>query len=331
MAIFKEENELNKKNLCVVIMITLTMIVNGNVFAASSSSSATLKQAEDNKKELQAKVQNLDKQIDEVIKNVDKNKKDMNKIAQDIKSTQLKLTAAENDSKAQKELFKKRARAMYINGADSYLSVILSSKGISDFISKTDMISTVVSFDNQIMNKLKEKQQAISKQKDALSSENSKLEALKTTNEKTLSKLNKEIKDQKELLAKANEKEKQLVAAATIPSNDSKNFKSGTLSRGMSMSAAYSKVLNMQSTAYSGDGVTASGTATKRISGGYSTIAVDPRVIPLGSTVYVEGYGYAVAEDTGGAIKGNIIDVFFPSEAEAQSWGRRSVTVYIIK
>ena len=43
-------------------------------------------------------------------------------------------------------------------------------------------------------------------------------------------------------------------------------------------------------------------------------IAVDPRVIPLGTKVYVEGYGYAVAADTGGAIKGNKIDVFFPSK-----------------
>jgi 3D (Asp-Asp-Asp) domain-containing protein len=45
----------------------------------------------------------------------------------------------------------------------------------------------------------------------------------------------------------------------------------------------------------------------------------------------VEGYGYAIAEDTGGAIKGNIIDVFFHSESEARSWGRRSVKVYILK
>ena len=46
-------------------------------------------------------------------------------------------------------------------------------------------------------------------------------------------------------------------------------------------------------------------------------IAVDPRVIPLGTKVYVEGYGYAVAADTGGAIKGNKIDVFFPSKSDA--------------
>jgi 3D (Asp-Asp-Asp) domain-containing protein len=59
-------------------------------------------------------------------------------------------------------------------------------------------------------------------------------------------------------------------------------------------------------------------------------IAVDPRVIPLGTQVYVEGYGYAVAADTGGAIKGNIIDVFFPSLQRCLDWGRRPVQIYIL-
>jgi len=56
-------------------------------------------------------------------------------------------------------------------------------------------------------------------------------------------------------------------------------------------------------------------------------VAVDPRVIPLGTRLYVEGYGYAVAQDTGGLIKGNRIDVFLDSEAEAIQWGRKLVTV----
>ena len=59
-------------------------------------------------------------------------------------------------------------------------------------------------------------------------------------------------------------------------------------------------------------------------------IAVDPSVIPLGSKVYVEGYGYATAEDTGGAIKGNRIDVFVPEQNDALQWGRKDVKVTII-
>jgi len=58
-------------------------------------------------------------------------------------------------------------------------------------------------------------------------------------------------------------------------------------------------------------------------------IAVDPRVIPLGRKVYVEGYGPARALDTGGAIKGNRIDLYMNSREEALSWGVRNVTVYV--
>lgn len=59
-------------------------------------------------------------------------------------------------------------------------------------------------------------------------------------------------------------------------------------------------------------------------------IAVDPNVIPLGTEVYVEGYGHAVAEDIGGAIKGNRIDIHVPTKDEAYSWGRRTVEVTIL-
>ncbi|MCU7754647.1 cell wall-binding protein EntD [Bacillus cereus] len=60
-------------------------------------------------------------------------------------------------------------------------------------------------------------------------------------------------------------------------------------------------------------------------------IAVDPKVIPLGSKVWVEGYGEAIAGDTGGAIKGNRIDVLVGSDGSANSWGRKSVKVKVIQ
>lgn len=79
------------------------------------------------------------------------------------------------------------------------------------------------------------------------------------------------------------------------------------------------------STAYCLYGHTASGTAVCR-----GTVAVDPRVIPLGTQLYVEGYGYATARDTGGAIVGNKIDVWFPSLGECYQWGYRHVKVTIL-
>ncbi len=87
---------------------------------------------------------------------------------------------------------------------------------------------------------------------------------------------------------------------------------------------AYTRKEVFESTAYTGGGRTASGTRAR-----VGEIAVDPRVIPLGTTVYIEGLGLRTAEDTGGAIKGNIIDIYFDSYSQCRQWGRRSVTVYL--
>lgn len=93
----------------------------------------------------------------------------------------------------------------------------------------------------------------------------------------------------------------------------------------------YKELLYCQSTAYTGGGVTATGSVPVYNPSGISTIAVDPRVIPLGSLVYVDGYGKAIAADTGGAIQGNIVDIYVNSYDHATSWGRRyNVPVYIL-
>ena len=96
----------------------------------------------------------------------------------------------------------------------------------------------------------------------------------------------------------------------------------------------YSKVITCVATAYSCNGqigYTYTGTIAR-----VGEIAVDPSVIPLGTRMYIytnDGeyvYGYAVAEDTGGAIKGNIVDLYFNSDAECYAFGRRTCTIYIL-
>ncbi|WP_368490339.1 3D domain-containing protein [Clostridium sp. BJN0013] len=330
---------MNKKTLCVIMTLTLMVIPCGNINAASNSTSEELTQTQNDKNQLQSKIDDLNTQIDKVINDISNNKDAMNKIAEDIKNTQAKLEEAKNNSKIQDDLFKSRIKAMYINGTDAYLEVILSSESLSDFISRMDTITKVIQFDNKIIARLKQNERTIENEKQTLYYENSKLQTLKANNEITLSKLNDNIKEQKELLAKTTEKEQQLkeqqleesktLYTQTSLAYNISDLDRQTLSRG-GMPVSFSQVLNVSATAYCDDGITASGAPTKRNPNGYSTIAVDPRVIPLGSRVYVEGYGYAIAEDIGGAIKGNRIDVFVTSDAEAQSWGIRSVNVYIL-
>jgi len=106
----------------------------------------------------------------------------------------------------------------------------------------------------------------------------------------------------------------------------------------------YKKVLDMRATAYTASykdtgknpddpqfGITYTGIKAKK-----GVVAVDPSIIPLGTRLYIEGvgntpdYGYAVAADIGGAVKGNIIDLYMEDPKESQRWGVRKVKVYIL-
>lgn len=128
---------------------------------------------------------------------------------------------------------------------------------------------------------------------------------------------------------KAEEAKKAEEAAKNNSSNSSGTLNS-TSSSQPSSDGKYKKTLSMEATAYSGGTLTAMGLKPVRDPGGISTIAVDPSVIPLGSKVYIPGYGYAIASDTGGVIKGNIIDLYMNSHDECTSWGRRQVTLHIV-
>lgn len=93
----------------------------------------------------------------------------------------------------------------------------------------------------------------------------------------------------------------------------------------------YKKVMRMQSTAYTpydggGSGRTASGNVA-----GKGHAAVDPNVIPMGSLLFIEGYGYALADDIGGGINGQIVDVGVDDLDQAYRWGNRRVNVYLVQ
>jgi 3D (Asp-Asp-Asp) domain-containing protein len=85
---------------------------------------------------------------------------------------------------------------------------------------------------------------------------------------------------------------------------------------------ASGQTLTVLATGYSLSGNTATGLPT-----GWGVVAVDPSVIPLGTRLSIPGYGSGVAADVGGAIRGTTIDLWFPTDAQARAWGRRTITV----
>ena len=92
------------------------------------------------------------------------------------------------------------------------------------------------------------------------------------------------------------------------------------------VSSSSKKSIVVSATAYSGDGITATGTKPK-----WGTIAVDPNVIPYGTKVYIPRFGKTfIAEDCGGGIKGNKIDIFMNSDSQCNSWGVRNISIQIL-
>jgi cystine transport system substrate-binding protein len=86
--------------------------------------------------------------------------------------------------------------------------------------------------------------------------------------------------------------------------------------------AAGVRTITVTATGYSLPGNTSTGLPV-----GWGVAAVDPAVIPLGTHMLVPGYGVAVAADTGGSVSGSTIDLWFPTIAQANAWGRRTVVV----
>ena len=117
----------------------------------------------------------------------------------------------------------------------------------------------------------------------------------------------------------------------TITPMKPKIIRAGT--RDIGVSRSYNRVkevISMEATAYlptdgGGDGITATGIRAR-----HGVVAVDPNVIPLGTRVYIPGYGEAIAADTGGDIVGNRIDVVLEDYGSAMQFGRRTVDVYIL-
>ena len=126
---------------------------------------------------------------------------------------------------------------------------------------------------------------------------------------------------------KLKESRKKIVAVGT-------KVMTAQASRGTAMSTGGGNEFYVSATAYTAScngcsGITATGINLKA-NPDLKVIAVDPNVIPLGSKVWVEGYGYAVAGDTGGAIKGNRIDLFVPDKQTAYRFGTKRVKIRVL-
>jgi len=163
--------------------------------------------AQNNIANIESSIEKLDSDIEGMYAEVDKAKVKISETEKQIGKTTKGIEVAEGDIKKEEDLFNKRMRSMYMNGVDSYVEVLLDSKGIEDLISRAENVKKIVEYDNKMISELTAKKTAIQKRKVVLETEKSKLVLLKTDNENKLDKLKNKKQEQNVLIAEAKKEE----------------------------------------------------------------------------------------------------------------------------
>ncbi|MGH4052474.1 MAG: NlpC/P60 family protein [Clostridium sp.] len=161
------------------------------------------KKSQSNVQSIETSIEKLDMDIEAKYAEVDKVKVKITEAEKQIVKTTSDIKVAQDNIKEEEDLYNKRMRLMYMNGVDSYLEVILNSKGIGDLISRVDNVKKIVEYDNKMIAELTAKKSEIEKKKQVLEAEKTKLVTLKTSNETKLNKLKEKKQEQNVLIAEA--------------------------------------------------------------------------------------------------------------------------------
>ena len=230
-----------------------------------------------------------------------------------------------------------RLRLLYEQGDVTAMEVLLGAKSLDEALTGLDNLDRVATQDQSVLAQLRTAKKQLAGATTALASRAAKLEAATRAAAATASSLA-QAKAERSAYISSLATERQLnsaqisrleasAAAATIRTQQLTRTPEATFAAPVgavtpSVPAAGGRAITVSATGYALSGTTATGLPV-----GWGVAAVDPSVIPLGTHMTIPGYGEAVAADTGGAIVGATIDLWFPSVAQAQAWGRRTVTV----
>lgn len=162
--------------------------------------------AEAEVQKIQSEIEKLDNKIGDMQYKIQCANKKIDKTNENIIKSQLELDKAEADMKAEKEIFSKRARSLYMNGTDSYLEIIFNSKGLHDFISRIETLRAISNHDKKIVTEIKQKQADITDRKNKLEQEKKETLALKAQIESDLKEVEKSKSVQSGLIKEAQAK-----------------------------------------------------------------------------------------------------------------------------
>lgn len=226
-----------------------------------------------------------------------------------------------------------RLRQLYIEGDVDPLAVLLGAQSLDEVVSALDGLDRLASQDKDIVAQLAHAKMRLRTASARLSARQGELQALLADARASRASIESARNARASYLAGLRNQHAlnqaqigRLTAHAAAAETQSQELTSGSGGGGGNTvpppPPPSGSKMTVSSTGYCLVGYTATGVPTSP-----GVVAVDPTVIPLGTRMYVPGYGEGVAADTGSAVKGRTIDVWFSSCADAMAWGRRTVTI----
>jgi 3D (Asp-Asp-Asp) domain-containing protein/septal ring factor EnvC (AmiA/AmiB activator) len=246
-----------------------------------------------------------------------------------VARTQLKV-ARHSLSRARLSLARRLA-LLYEQGDSDPLAVVLGASSVADALANLESMNRIADQDRAVIEQTRKARRTATGLTRKLARKEHDLQAL--TDEAAQSTLVLEQSRSQKATYLARLTGLQQLNAASIASLQQQALAVESKARELALAASTSPAAPTQigpgggsmtvvATGYAMSGTTATGAPT-----GWGVVAVDPGVIPLGTRMEVPGYGSGVAADTGGAIQGATIDLWFPTVAQARLWGRRTVTI----
>jgi 3D (Asp-Asp-Asp) domain-containing protein len=229
-----------------------------------------------------------------------------------------------------------RLRSVYEQGDTDPLAIVLGASTLDDALSAIETARAAAATDREIVARARESRDRYLRLQRRLAARAEKLRGLEASASATASALATaragRVAYLQQLASQRNLNDKQIGSlesrAQAIEAQARRVAVAQTVSASTATpiatapSSSGAGTLTVTATAYTLQGSTATGAPV-----GYGVVAVDPSVIPLGTRMTIPGYGEGVAADTGGAIQGAVIDLWFPNAAQAGAWGRRTVTI----
>jgi peptidoglycan DL-endopeptidase CwlO len=224
------------------------------------------------------------------------------------------LRLARHTLKISQNRLGERLRTLYEQGDSDPMSVLVGASSLDEAISSLENLHRIAGQDREVIDAAKEARTRLVAATRRLAAEEARAKETEAATAATVTAL--EAAQREQAAALASYRAQRSANSSAISSLES---------QARELAAAQSgHTLTVVATGYSLAGHTSTGVPV-----GYGVVAVDPSVIALGTKLTIPGYGEGVAADTGGAVAGAHIDLWFPTEAEALAWGSRTVTVML--